>query len=358
MQLLGWLKSRRRVRPGTAPGVLEASPEALMPEIRVLAYGPEGLEEKTVTGPDALRDFMDRHPVVWVNVAGLGDVETIRQVGQLFGLHLLALEDTVNGNQRPKIEPYEDHLFLVIWLFMGRETLTTGQISLFLGRGVLVSFQDRHVGCFDPVIKRIRDGKGRIRHAGADYLAYALLDAVIDHYYPVLERLGERLEAIEQEILEYPAKDTIPRLITVKRDLQAIRQWVWPLREVLGGLMRDSGQLVSEETRMYLRDCQDHAVQVLDLVESAREHASELINMYMSIVSNNMNNVMKVLTIIATIFIPLTFIAGIYGMNFNPETSPLNMPELNWFWGYPFVLGLMGVTVAGMVVYFRRKGWL
>jgi magnesium transporter len=351
---------RRRARPapGTAPGTLSTAPDAPPPQVEVLAYGPHEITEFVPEDLGVLREMRGKWPVLWVNVEGLGGVQTVAGLGEIFGLHRLALEDVVNVTQRPKVEEYDHYLFVVARMAQLRPELDTEQISLFLGSGFLLTFQERHGDPFDPVRERIRTSHGRIRGAGADYLGYAVLDAIVDHFFPVLEHYGDKLEGLELEVLEGPTRDTINRLHLVKRDLMGVRRAVWPQREALNTLVRDATPLIHDETRIYLRDAYDHLIQIIELTESYRDLASSLTDLYLSSVSNRMNEIMKVLTMFAAIFIPLSFIAGLYGMNFDREVSPLNMPELGWYFGYPFALLLMAVVAGGLVVYFRRKGWL
>ncbi len=352
-------KRRHRRGPlGAVPGTLLVDPEAPRPIIRTLAYDPTELREKEITDIRSLGDFLHKWPVLWVNVDGLGDANIISQLGEIFGLHRLALEDVINVHQRPKVEQYDRYLFLVAHMLFLSESLETEQVSFFVGKGFVLTFQEQVRDCFDPVRDRIRKGLERIRGAPADYLVYALLDAILDSYFPILERYGERLEALEEEIITNPDEKTISRIHQNKRDLLALRRALWPLRDAINSLLRDATAFFAAETRIYLRDCYDHTIQIIDMLESYRETASSLLDIHLSSISNRMNEVMKVLTIIATIFMPLTFLAGIYGMNFNPEKSPWNMPELNWRWGYPFALGLMFAIFAGLAAYFRRKRWL
>jgi magnesium transporter len=347
-----------RTPPGTAPGTLAADPEAPPPVIRVMAYDADEVLEETLETPRAIADYMDKWPVVWVNVDGVGDAETIRTVGELFGLHPLALEDVANSRQRPKFEEYDKHAFIVVRMpGLAEHTLSTEQVSMFLGANFVVTFQEWQGDCFDPVRKRIREST-RGRFVRADYLVYALLDAVVDSYFPVLEGLSERLDDLEEEIAAAPTVEVVGRIFATKHELHALRRAIWPTRDLLNALIRDPVALVSDSTKTYLRDCYDHAVRIVDLVETYRDLNSGLMEFYQSSVGHRMNEIMKVLTIMATIFIPLTFIAGIYGMNFSAERSPWNMPELNWYWGYPFALLLMALVTVGMVAFFRRKGWL
>jgi magnesium transporter len=321
--------------------------------MQVMAYGPAEFVEQEIPSAEAVAPFLGKWPVVWLNVDGLGDAEAIRKFGEIFGIHPLALEDVINVHQRPKVEPYEKYLFIVMQMLLAGQKLDTEQLSIFLGADFVVTFQEQPGGdCFAAVRDRIRKDHGRMRAAGPDYLAYSLLDAVVDNYFPALERYGERLETVEQEVVTQPRSETLARIHDIKRDLLTLRRAVWPMREALTSLLRDDTPFIAGETRTYLRDCYDHSVRIIDILETDRETSFGLLEAYLSSVSNRMNEIMKVLTIIATLFIPLTFIVGIYGMNF------AHMPELNWPWGYPLVMGLMAVLAAGMLVYFRRKGWL
>jgi magnesium transporter len=351
-------RRRRRTPPGTAPGTLQIDPKAPPPALRVMAFGPDSLEERAVGSVEELPALLGRKPVLWLNVDGLGDEGTLLRLGEIFGLHRLALEDVVGQHQRAKIEPYADHLFIVARVPQPGERLETEQLSLFLGRDFLLTFQERPGDCFDPIRERLRKGGARIRSAGPDYLAYALLDAVVDSYFPVLEAYGEGLDALEDEVVERPERRAVSRIHEVKRDLLTLRRTIWPLRELLNALLRDPSPLVADETRTYLRDCYDHAIQIMDMVETYREISSSLTEAYLSSLSNRMNEVMKVLTVIATIFMPLGFLAGLYGMNFRTDVSPWNMPELGWRFGYPFCLGVMAAAAVAMLIYFRRKGWI
>ncbi len=343
---------------GISPGTLIVDDDAAPPVITVWGYGPDALEEHAVPDVAGVRALRGRWPVLWVNVDGLGSAKTIAALGDLFGLHRLALEDVANLHQRPKIEEYPSSLFIVIRMPELVERFTTEQVSIFLGQDFVVTFQEHPGDCLDPVRQRIRTGRGLIRKSGPDYLTYAILDAVVDSYFPVLEAYGERLEELEDDIAHTPTTKTIRRIQQAKRDLLVMRRSIWPQRELLNSLLRDEVPFVNDSTRIYLRDAYDHAVRIMDLLETYRELGSGLTDFYMSSVSNRMNEVMKVLTVIATIFIPLTFVAGLYGMNFNADVSPFNLPELNWYLGYPFALLLMVVLAGILVLFFRRKGWI
>jgi magnesium transporter len=312
-----------------------------------------------VTDLAAIPASLARWPVTWINVDGLGDVDLISRLAEMLGLHRLAIEDAVNTQQRAKVEQYRNHLFLVAHMASANQTLETEQLSLFLGSNFVVTFQQGLPGDpFGPVRDRIVKEAGHIRGTGPDYLAYALLDAVIDGYFPLLEAIGERLESLEDEILLRPGVQTTSIIHQTKRDLMTLRRAMWPLREAVNTLVRDANPLISPETRVYLRDCYDHTVRIIDFVETYRELGSDLMDLYLSSINQRMTEVMKVLTIIATIFIPLTFISSIYGMNFQTDKSPWNMPELTWYLGYPFALTMMAVLAMAMLYYFRRKGWI
>ena len=352
------IRLRRRSLPGAAPGVLVADPEARESEVNVILYGPDGLEEVRGCPPSELRGLRARAKVLWIDVTGLADLAVIAEIGAAFAIHGLALEDVVNVHQRPKAEQFEDHVFLVARMLAAEGRAETEQVSVFLGEGYLISFQERRGDCFEPIRERIRRGKGRIREMGADYLAYALIDAVIDSFYPVLEGYGEDIERLEDDVIAGPSPDQVDRVHTVKRDLLTLRRAIWPTREMVNGLIRDESPFVGTTTRVYLRDCYDHAIQLMDIVETYREIATGLLDVYLSSMTARLNEIMKVLTIIATIFIPLSFVTGIYGMNFDRAASPWNMPELGWRLGYPMALAIMVAIAGGLLLYFWRRGWL
>jgi magnesium transporter len=348
----------RRTSPGAPPGSLVVDPQAPLPIIRVITYGSEAVHEELVEDVSRIGNYLGKQPVTWVNVDGLGDATIIRKLGEMFGIHRLALEDIINSHQRAKVDQYGNHLFIVGRMVEMVDRVETEQLSLFLGKDYVLTFQERVGDAFDPVRERIRKSGGRVRNAGPDYLAYALIDAFIDNYFPVLEKYGERLESIEEEVLSRPEPVLVSRMHEVKRDLLTLRRAIWPLRETVNSLVREPSLFISDETRVYFRDCYDHTIQIIDLLENYRDVASGLMEVYLSSASNRLNEIMKILTMFTAFFIPLSLIAGIYGMNFNTARSPFNMPELNWYLGYPFVLGLMAAVALGMVTFFRRKGWL
>ncbi|HMJ14060.1 MAG TPA: magnesium/cobalt transporter CorA [Polyangiaceae bacterium] len=357
-RLRRYASRRRALKPGLSPGTLIIDPNAPRPQIKLTAYDSESLVERDIEDLDEISAALSTYRVVWVNVVGLGDAGIIEKIGKVFGLHRLALEDVVNIDQRPKVEHYGDYLFMVARMPTLEERLSTEQVSLFLGAKFVLTFDEHPGDCLNPVRERLRNKRGKIRDSGADYLAYALLDAIIDAYFPIIETYGERLELLEDAAVRGTSRDTPSRLLMVRHDLLLFRRAAWPLRDMLSSLYRDETPLMSADTRVYIRDCYDHSIQLIDVIETYREVTSGLMDLYMSGMSNRMNEVMKVLTMMATVFIPLTFIAGIYGMNFNTRSSPWNMPELEWYWGYPACLLLMMVTAALLVYYFYRKGWL
>jgi magnesium transporter len=357
------IKIHRRTQPGAPPGVVIADPAQPKPVIHAIAYGTNGVIDRALTRPEEAFALVGQQAVTWINVEGLGDADIIERFGELFGLHRLALEDTVNVHQRAKVEDYGEILFIVLRMIhcgnAGGNRCGTEQISLFVGSNWLLTFQEGHPGdSFDRVRVRIREGSGRMRQLGSDYLAYTLIDAVIDNYYPVLEVYAERLDELEELVMEPRGRRVTDELHDVKSDLLVLRRAIWPLRDAIALLARDENPRISDHTRVYLRDCYDHVVQVVELVETYRELTADLRDLYMSSLSTRINETMRVLTIISTIFIPLTFIAGIYGMNFDPDASPWSMPELRWYFGYPLILAVMAATTLGMLVYFYRQGWI
>ncbi len=342
---------------GLAPGTLVHIGKKVSSDIKITALEYDGVhcQEKPVTQLEDLQAYKDSLAVTWINIDGLHDVQAIAQIGSIFGIDALVLEDIVNTNQRPKMEDFQDYIFIVfkmIYPSVEKDEVISEQVSLILGANYVISFQEeagRDV--FEVVRQRIRDGKGRIRKAKGDYLVYSLMDAVVDHYFLVLEKLGDKIEEIEEILLVDP-KTSVPRQIhQLKRDMIYLRKQVWPLRELLFELAHCESALIQAESEPYFRDLYDHAVQVIDTVESFRDILSGLQDIYLSFVSTRLNEVMKILTIFSTIFIPLTFLVGVYGMNFKV------MPELGWPWAYFALWGFMIALSVGMVVYFKKKKW-
>lgn len=352
-----WRKFARRTPPGALPGTLATDPGAPPSRVCVIGFGPDGFVEREGTTPEGAVAEIGRYPVVWINVDGLGDAVTIARLGELLNLHKLALEDVVNTHQRAKVETYGEQVFIVVREAAFDDRLEMDQVSLFVARDFIITFQEHRGDAFDPVRERIRKSKGRICHERTDYLAYALIDAVIDAYFPVLEKYGERLEELEEETIEHATRQTVAAIHEIKREFLALRRAIWPAREAIGTLIREDLPNIRPETKVFFRDCYDHLVQLIDMLETYRETGGDLMEVYLSSVSNRMNEIMKVLTIISTIFMPLSFVAGVYGMNFHTE-HPWNMPELSWRYGYLFALGVMLAIVLGMLWFFHRRGWL
>ena len=343
---------RRRHPPGTSPGTVQVDPDARPTRLHVLSYGPDRTQESDITNLAELRQAVGRDPVIWVQVDGLGDAEALGWITEVFQVHPLAMEDIVNVGQRPRADEYENQL--LIFLRMPREGATslTEQLAIILGPGFVITFLEDPGDVLEPVRQRIRRSGGRIRSEGSDYLAYALLDAVIDAYFPILEGHGDRLAELEQRLFVTDGPVSPVELYDMSRELLAIRGWIRPLRELVGVLLRAESSLIRDKTQLFLRDCYDHALELIELIEINREIGASLIDLYRANLNMRLNETMKVLTIIATIFMPLTFIAGVYGMNFK------HMPELSWKLGYPLSLFLMALVAVGMVAYFRKKGWM
>jgi magnesium transporter len=358
-------KSRKKdshYQPGSLPGTIYVEKDAPPPVIILIDYNQNNFIHKQVATPEECTTYLDKDSVSWVDVQGLGNVDILQRMGQVFDLHRLVLEDVVNMAERPKIEDYEDQLLIIARMVVPKEKVCgfySEQVSFVLGKHYLLTVQEEpEHDCFEPVRMRIRNYKGIIRRQKADYLAYALLDAIIDGFFPVLERYGERIEELEEEVMLNPKRQILQEIYQIRREILQLRRAIWPQREAINSLIRNGSEFISEEVQLYLRDCYDHAVQVIDMVEIYRELTSGLMDVYLSSLSNRMNEIMKLLTVISSIFIPLTFIAGIYGMNFNTEKSPYNMPELNWYWGYPLCLAVMAIIAGGLLFFFWRRGWL
>lgn len=342
-------------QPGSIPGTLSIEEDASPSILILIDYQADHAIRRQVKSPEECHPFLDKESVSWVDVQGLGSEDILQRLGRVFHLHPLVLEDVVNVPQRPKVEEHADQLVIITRMVMlkpNQEGFISEQVSFVLGKYYLLTVQEEpEYDSFDPVRERIRTNKGTIRSAGPDYLAYALLDATIDGFFPVLEDYGERIEALEDEVIDHPTRETLNKIHQVRRELLSLRRSIWPQREALNKLIRDKSTLISPDVQIYLRDCYDHVIQLLDMVETYRELTSSLMDVYLSSVSNRMNEIMKILTVISTIFIPLTFIVGVYGMNFK------NMPELSWRWGYPLVWMVMAAIAAGLVYFFWRRGW-
>lgn len=344
-------------KAGLAPGTLIYVGEKKEEKVRItlIDYDESSFEEREVARIEECFPFKDKPTVTWINIDGLHQPEIIEKIGKHFDLHPLILEDILNTGQRPKIEDFENYIFVVLkMIYFDGETEETRieHVSLILGEDYVISFQERVGDVFNPIRERLRKGKGRIRKAGADYLIYTLIDAIVDSYYSILERVGEKVEDLEDIVVAAPTPESLQTIHNLKREMIFLRKSVWPLREVISGLGRVESSLVQKATGIYLRDVYDHTIQVIDTIETLRDMLLGMHDTYLSSISNRMNEIMKVLTIFAAIFIPLTFIAGIYGMNFS------FMPELGWYWGYFAVLGVMLIVGISMLLYFKRKKWL
>jgi len=348
---------KRSKKKGLAPGALVHIGEKKIDKARItlIDYSELEFQEKQVEKIEECFPFKDKPTVTWINIDGLHQIEIIEKIGKHFDLHPLILEDILNTGQRPKMEDFENYMFIVLKMLHYNEKKNETeieQVSLILGKNFVISFQEKVGDVFDPIRERIKKEKSRIRKAGPDYLIYSLLDAIIDNYFGILEKVGEKIENLEEVVVASPVPKSLQTIHSLKRDMIFLRKSVWPLREVISNLGRTESSLVKESTNIYLRDVYDHTIQVIDSVETFRDMLSGMHDTYLSSISNRMNEIMKVLTIFAAIFIPLTFIAGVYGMNFN------YMPELVWHWGYFGVLSVMAIVGISMVLYFKKKKWL
>lgn len=341
-------------KAGTAPGTLiyTGLHRDIKPEITVINYNKDAHSEIKIETKDI--NGLSADGITWINIDGLTDISLIEEIGKKYSLHPLVMEDILSINQRPKVEFFDDYIFIVLKMiyFSDENALTFEQVSIILTENTVISFQEQPKDVLEAVRNRIRTGKGIIRQKTSDYLCYCLIDSITDNYFSVMESFGEDIEDLEEEIIENPNKNTISYLHQMKRVLAQLRKSVWPIRELVNNIQKSESKFIRKDSNPYFRDIYDHSIQIMDTIESHRELVSGLLDIYLSSLSNRMNEVMKVLTIIATIFIPLTFIAGVYGMNFS------FMPELNYRWAYPAVLGLMFVILIGMVAYFRKKKWL
>lgn len=343
-------------KAGLPPGTVVFVGEKKVEEIRItiIDYDENQCDEREIKNIEDCFPYKDTPSISWINIDGVHHVDVIEKLGAHFILHPLLQEDVVHTHQRPKFDEYDDHLFIVLRMFFLNEEeneLKGEQISLIVGANFVISFQERQGDVFEQVRERLRKGKGRIRKKGSDYLAYALIDAVVDSYYTILETLGEHIESLQEELVSEPKQEDLQIIQHLKRDMIFFRKSVWPLREVIGGLARSESTLIKADVLVYVRDVYDHVIQVIDTLETFRDMLSAMLDIYLSSVGNRMNEVMKVLTIIATIFIPMTFLAGIYGMNFK------YMPELEWRYAYLFFWIVVAVVLIAMVAWFKRKKW-
>lgn len=345
-------RKKHRAAPGAQPGVVRPAPDALPPSIDIIQFNADEHIRHMDVPVAEVANLISSQLVTWVNVTGLGDAETITSLGHQFGLHGLVQEDIANVHQRAKVEEFDDHLFIVARMVSFEEHLATEQLSMILGRQFVLTFQERPGDCLGPVRSRLKKKQGRLRDAGADYLAYAILDAVIDGYFPVLDMYTQKLDDMEEHMVALKSKHVIARIHRLRSEFYMLRKAVWPHRELFNSLVRDTGNRFDKETLAYLRDCYDHTIQIIDSVDTCREIASDIRDYHFAQVGLRQNEIMKVLTIVSSLFIPLGFIAGLYGMNFE------GMPELKWSFGYPLVLTVMGSVASGMMFYFWKRGWL
>lgn len=348
---------KREKKPGLPPGTLIyiGDNQDVKTSITLFDYDGESLEELTIGEPEKLQSYLAENRVSWSNINGLTDVDTIKKIGEIFEIHPLVLEDIVNTDHRPKFEDYGKYYFSVVKMLtydVKNNELNSEQVSFIIGDNYLLTFQEIEGDVFDTIRERLRRNKGRVRREKADYLFYTLIDAIVDNYFNTLEYIAEETEQLEELLLNDADTSVLQRIHRLKRDLIFMRKSVWPLREVLNNIDRLEPDLVRDSTKLFFRDVYDHTIQIIDTIENLRDIVTGMLDIYLSTVSNRMNEVMKVLTIIATIFIPLTFIAGVYGMNFQ------YMPELDWKFGYPLILGVMVLLGLGMMLFFRRKKWL
>ncbi|MCG6968996.1 MAG: magnesium/cobalt transporter CorA [Gammaproteobacteria bacterium] len=353
--------TKRYHAPGTSPGTLvEREPETAKPlSIHVVDYTDSEFAESRPGAVSELAVYLEKPSTTWIHFDGYCPPDVLQQMGALYGLHSLALEDVMNTGQRPKIESYDNELFVILSRpLLDDNGMHSEQLSFFLGHNYVLSFYNGTSDLFVNVRKRLQDHIGKIRSRKADYLLYTLMDTVVDEAFPVLESYGEFIEALDEELLEKPTKSTLHKIHGARRELLLIRRVLWPQREIINTLIRDEDNLLEETTKLFFRDCYDHTIQTMEVVEIYREVISNILEVYLSTLSHRANEIMRVLTVIATIFIPLTFIAGVYGMNFgNKSNSPWAMPELNWYYGYPVLWLIMLGVAAGMLYYFRRKQW-
>ncbi len=346
---------KRSKKAGLLPGSLIhiGNTYAEKPQITLIRYNETFFSEKEISSFAALRAQKDEQGILWIDMSGLQNIELLEELGNIFGLHPLVLEDILNTDQRPKMEDYCDYIYIVLRNFSGQTNgdLISEQISVILGKNFVLSFREKESTIFEPIQERLRNNKGRIRKFGADYLVHAIIDSIVDNYFIVLEKLEEKIEFLEDDLLKKPTPVMLQAIHELKRELILLRKSLWPLREAISSLERSDSPLISESTGIYFKDIFDHVIAVIDSVETFRDMLSGMLDIYLSSVSNRLNEVMKVLTIIATIFMPLTFLAGVYGMNFK------FMPELEWRWGYFGVLGIMLVIALSMINYFKKKKW-
>lgn len=352
----GRQKAKQSKATGEAPGTLIHLGRKRNSPIGVsfFAYTPDQLIQKEQIPPQELKSALPEGYNAWINIDGVHDTSLVQAIGEQFGLHPLVLEDIVNTQERPKIENYEDYLYFVMTMAdLGPEgEIILEQVSIILGKDHILSFQEDPDDIFEPIRKRLRNHASRVRKSAPDYLAYLLLDSVVDRYFLILETLGERIDQLEEELMDRPEKATLQKIYSLKREITKVRRAVWPMREIVSNMQRESSLLMHAENEIFLRDFYDHILRVIDTVETYRDTMASMVDLYLSNSSIKMNEIMQVLTVISTIFIPLTFLTGFYGMNFD------FMPELHSEWSYPIIVGIMALMVVAQLIYFKRKRWL
>ena len=347
---------------GTAPGTLISNADVETSEfsIRMINYNNHKITDKIIPSIENCSSYINNESTTWIHINGHINPETLQDIGHFFELHSLAMEDILNSGQRPKMEEYDKQLFIIMNIpVIIENSIKIEQVSLFMEKNLILSFYSGDNDPFDPLRIRINNKNGRLRSKKSDYLLYCLLDLIIDHGYPVLEQFGDKIEDIETTLINSTARQqTLADIHIIKKELLLLLRSIWPQLELMNNLLRDGHELIQKGTLVYLRDCYDHTVQMMELIETYRDMSASMIDIYLSSVSHRLNEVMRILTMIATIFIPLTFIVGLYGMNFSHPESPWAMPELHWYYGYPVIWGVMILIVVGMIIYFRRKKWL
>ena len=351
--------NKKGLPPGTLVHVGDKKTQET--KISIIDYNKTNFTEIEVKKIEEIIPYLKTSNITWINIDGLHEIDIFEKIGDYFNIHPLVLEDILNTDQRPKMEDYEKYVFFVLKMLNSndkKQIIKSEQISIILGRNFVLSFQEVPGDVFDTIRARIRNNKGKIRKMGPDYLVYSLIDSIVDNYFTILEKVSDKIEILEENLVKNPTPDILQQIYNLKREMIHLRRSVWPLRELINNLLREESRLIKKTTHIYLRDLYDHTIQVIDTIETFRDMISGMLDIYMSSVSNKMNEIMKVLTIFAAIFIPLTFIAGIYGMNFNQEASPFNMPELNWAYGYFFALSLMVILVTVLLIYFKKKKWI
>lgn len=352
-------KKNKRSPIGASPGTLVADPNAKPPILTLTAISPDRQITIPEVSLETVREYCEEWPLIWLDCAGLADVEMIARIGEQFGLHPLALEDAVNTGQRPKVDFFDDHVFVVASMIDDAATNRYEQISIFFGEKFVVTFQEREGDPFEPVRRRIESSKSRrIRNRRADYLAYALLDAIVDSYFPIMEESADKIEVFEDEMLNAFSKEQASRLHLFRRNMIVAKRVLGPMRDAVATLLRGEGHYIHDDTKIYLNDTLDHATRLMDMVEMYRDILTGLIDMHLSLSQAKTSEVINLLTKVSTIFIPLTFLVGVWGMNFDPQASPWNMPELTAYYGYPLALGFMLIVAVALILYFRWKKWM